>query len=351
MKDRYDLMVFIGRFQPFHAGHMDVIISAANKAKRVLVLVGSSHQPRTIKNPFTFEERKQMIEASVRARNPDLSSRLSIQPLHDHMYSDQQWATEVQQHVYAEVSTRKGDEFASIAVIGHTKDDSSYYLKMFPQWDLVEHDINEVIHATDIRSLIFEGKSAKFLVDAVPSGAINTVKEMLNPEGKLYDEYCLLRKEHDMINRYKQAWKAAPYAPTFVTTDAVVVQSGHVCLVQRKAAPGENLWALPGGFLEQTERIEDGAIRELIEETRIKVPAKVLRGNIKSWQVFDHPNRSLRGRTITHAALIELPPGPLPAIKGCDDAKQAKWVPIADVVEEMMFEDHYHIVQTMIGRL
>ena len=61
--------------------------------------------------------------------------------------------------------------------------------------------------------------------------------------------YDYLKQEHDYILGYRRAWEAAPYPPTFVTTDAVVVQSGHILLIQRKAAPGKGLWALPGGFL------------------------------------------------------------------------------------------------------
>jgi bifunctional NMN adenylyltransferase/nudix hydrolase len=81
-----------------------------------------------------------------------------------------------------------------------------------------------------------------------------------------------------MIEKYKESWKAAPFPPTFVTVDAVVVQSGHVLLVKRKAMPGAGLWALPGGFLNQEETLLDGAIRELKEETKIKVPVPVLKG-------------------------------------------------------------------------
>jgi bifunctional NMN adenylyltransferase/nudix hydrolase len=154
-----------------------------------------------------------------------------------------------------------------------------------------------------------------------------------------------------MIKKYKKSWEAAPYAPTFVTTDAVVVQSGHVLLIERGAAPGEGLWALPGGFINQDETIEDAALRELREETKVKVPLPVLRGSIKANRVFDKPDRDPRGRMITHAFLIELPPGELPAIKGSDDARHARWVPISDVEEAEMYADHYHIITYFLGRV
>ena len=163
----------------------------------------------------------------------------------------------------------------------------------------------------------------------------------------------MLVREYDFIKQYKSAWEAAPYAPTFVTVDAVVVQSGHVLLVRRRAEPGRGLYAIPGGFLDPGERIDDAVFRELREETKIKVPEPVLRGSVRAKEVFDAPNRSLRGRTITHAYLIELQPGALPKVKGSDDAEKAKWVPISvfERMENQMFEDHYHIINTLIGKL
>ena len=90
-------------------------------------------------------------------------------------------------------------------------------------------------------------------------------------------------------------------------------------------------------------------IRELREETGIKVPAPVLVGNIKDTKVFDAIDRSARGRTITHAFKIVLPDGPLPKVKGMDDAEKAQWIPIAEVKSDMTFDDHFDIIQWAIG--
>lgn len=61
----YNLAIVIGRFQPFHNGHMSVLIKAMSKADEVLVLVGSANKAPNIKDPFTFKERKQMIINSI----------------------------------------------------------------------------------------------------------------------------------------------------------------------------------------------------------------------------------------------------------------------------------------------
>ena len=71
--------------------------------------------------------------------------------------------------------------------------------------------------------------------------------------------------------------------------------------------------------------------------------------------VFDHPKRSMRGRTITHAFLFNLDDykTPLPQVVGNDDALEAIWMPFNDVQlnEEMFFEDHIHIINHFINRI
>ena len=344
MNYKYDTLVFIGRFQPFHIGHEQVIRTALTLADNVIVLIGSANQPRTIKNPWTYLERVGMIADGLNLSRMD-AGRVTYAPLPDASYNDQKWAANVQAVVDNITSAHreiKGQ--LKIGIIGHAKDSSSYYLKMFPQWEMVEHDMNEVISATDLRGIMFEGKNIRFIQGLLPSSVFDFVSSW-----RATPEFAVLLEEHIHIQKYKEAWKAAPYAPTFVTTDAVVVQSGHILLIQRRAAPGKGLWALPGGFLEQEEYLVDGMLRELREETKLKVPAPVLKGSIVNTRVFDKPDRSLRGRTITHAFLIQLPPGELPPVKKGSDAAEATWVPISDVKEELMFEDHHAIIQHMLG--
>lgn len=341
---KYNLLVFIGRFQPLHLGHKQVIQDALKVTDHLLILVGSAYQPRTIKNPFTFQERMEMILNSL---DPTEVNRVTIRPLRDYPYNDQKWAAEVQQTVY--VIEEMND---NIGIIGYDKDESSYYLRMFPQWEFVQVDYNDNIDATAVREIWLNPQSSNRLaLGALTASVFRWMFNEFPVTNK--KEHERLQREREHILSYKKQWSVAPYAPTFVTTDAVIIQSGHILLVQRKAQPGEGLWALPGGFLQQEETIEEGMIRELREETKLKVPDPVLRGSIKARKVFDYPNRSLRGRTITHAFLVELAPGKLPPVKGSDDAAKAKWVPLADFekMEEVMFEDHFYIINYFLGRV
>lgn len=350
MSDRYDLLVFIGRFQPFHIGHRRVVSLALEKCNNLLILVGSSYQPRTIKNPFTYDERHDMITFAL---DPQQISRTSIRPLRDYLYNDNRWMADVQHHVNVLTKDMKfigGRAEPKVGIIGYDKDDSSWYLKAFPQWDFIDvgRDYIDTIDATTIRNMWLSGQSPNFTSGALYAGNHEFIYNKFPKK-----EYERLTRELKVISDYKKPYIGMKYPVQFMTSDAVVIQSGHVLLVQRRSAPGEGLWALPGGYLNVNETFEQGMIRELREETKIKVPEPVLRGSIKASHVFDAPGRDLRGRIVTNAFLIELPPGPLPKVKGSDDAAKAKWIPLSEFekMEDQMFGDHHHIISYFLGRV
>lgn len=346
----YDLGVVIGRFQPFHNGHLNLIKNALKHSREVLVLIGSCHQPRTIKNPFTGGQRMEMIHGSLiedqlDGTELDVERRSFVERLHyeqltDYAYSDQDWIVQVQGFIEKHNRAYEG----KVAIFGHHKDDSSYYLDLFPQYDYVGVTPLDVMNATDLRYMYF----SKGLVAAdMPAHGQQIMRKF-----KSTQEYKDLVDEWNYIEDYKRPYSVLPFPPTFVTTDAVVLCGGHVLMVKRRFIPGKGLWALPGGFLNQNERTVDGAIRELLEETRIKYSKEDLINCIRNSRVFDKPDRSLRGRTITHAYLIQLQATKLPKVRGSDDAERAKWIPINKFLgmQEQIFEDHYSIVNFFLNR-
>lgn len=328
---KYDYVVYIGRFQPFHYGHVECIKKALEISNEVIVLVGSSFSARNVRNPFTYFERVEMITGHFN------TPRVHILPLRDYIYNDQPWIAEVQGRVASIVN----DPMKKIGIIGHMKDATSYYLNVFPQWERIDIPNLQLLNSTDIRVALYE--RAELRSELMPYASCRIVKTA-NLES--------LKEEWFFLKEYRKQFEQLKYPPTFVTTDAVVLCNGHLLLVKRRAQPGKGLWALPGGFIRGDERIADATIRELEEETKIKVPIKVIAGSVTKTQVFDAPSRSLRGRTITHASLIELKnEKTLPQVKGSDDAEKAKWVPLVDFLkmEEQMYEDHYHIVCCLLG--
>ena len=338
MSNQYKGAVFIGRFQPLHNGHMHNIETALQIADRLVIIVGSSLEPRTYKNPFTFQERKEMIMDSLPVQ---YKNRVTAVPVKDLIYNETKWAASVQEAVERELDTKH------VVLIGHEKDSSSYYLKNFPQWALYQTDISGDLNATDVRSLFFKQKPEfRYFNSVLPPQVIEFLNKFKSTEA--FTQVC---NERTFIEKYKQQFSSLPYPPVFVTTDAVVTCAGHVLMIKRKSYPGKGLYALPGGFLnaDSDSSVLSAMIRELREETRIAVPAPVLEGSINGTRVFDALNRSARGRTITHAFSIKLKDTTLPKVKGADDAVFAKWIPVANIRSEECFEDHYEIIQWAIS--
>ena len=90
MKRKYDLAIFIGRFQPLHNGHIQNIEKALEVADHVLVILGSANQPRTIKNPFTIEERRDLIKEIYP------TGRVAVRHVEDYLYQETRWVQSVQ---------------------------------------------------------------------------------------------------------------------------------------------------------------------------------------------------------------------------------------------------------------
>ena len=355
---KYDAIVYIGRFQPFHNGHLQTLKVALDQADEVIILLGSSNRAQNIRNPWTPAQREAMIRSVLKDEGIP-QKRVKVLPISDYPYNDNLWLSEVQSTVNVNVRCKLDSDEAKIGIIGFKRDHTSFYLDLFPQWERVEIDEHGKINATEIRNAIYE-TAGYFNFHTLVEGVRGDVPRAI---GHWLDEHFTaereslerLRSEFLHVKKYKQAWEAAPYQPTFLTVDAVVIQAGHILLVRRGAMPGEGLWALPGGFVNPNERIFDAAVRELIEETKIKVPERKIRGCMKAKDYFDDPERSLRGRTVTHGFYFELDavPDGLPKVKGSDDAVKAKWIPLAEFkkMESQMFEDHFSIVETLVGKL
>lgn len=349
MTKDYDLLVFIGRFQPFHNEHQRIIDIALKRAKHVLVLIGSSGKARTIRNPFTYAERSQMIIGAF----PQNQDNITTVPLYDKMYNDAAWTIQVQdavQEVALDIINgngfhNSGLKDAKIGLIGASKDHTSFYLKMFPQWDSVPVRIHNDTSSTEIRNNYFNYGVGFSHGITTPTNVHHFLENF-----SFTPTYTQLQEEYHFIVDYQTGWKAAPYPVKHMTVDAVVEQSGHILVVKRRSEPGKGLLALPGGHLNEFETMLDGAIRELREETMIKVPEPVLRGSIAAQRTFDDPYRSMIGRVITQAFHFKLrPETSLPRVKGSDDAEKAMWIPISELAEEDFFDDHFHIIQYFLG--
>lgn len=114
------------------------------------------------------------------------------------------------------------------------------------------------------------------------------------------------------------------YPRPAVTADVVVVTleaQPRVLLIRRKHDPFADCWALPGGFVNMEESLEDAARRELLEETGVCL------GTLEQLAAFGAPQRDPRGRVISVAFLARVDPGQVQP-RGGDDATEAAWHPL-----------------------
>jgi bifunctional NMN adenylyltransferase/nudix hydrolase len=340
---KYDFLTFIGRFQPYHLGHDVIVRKALTLSQNVIIVIGGTNRPRTIRNPWTADERVEMISRSF---SREEQYRLIFIKQKDYAYNDQKWLTTLQQAVYHEAYSRWKAGPYRLGLIGFAKDNTSFYLKMFPTWGNEDVEQQHIYAATDIRKNLFSGSGN--WDSQVPRSVENWIRKWMGRDSA-WKRLC---SEWNFIETYKEQWNNTPYPVTFNTVDAVVIQGGHILLIRRRSEPGKGLWALPGGFIQTDEFLLQAMLRELREETKIAVPENVLRGSIVKSQTFDNPFRSMRGRTITHAFYINLGQNKeldLPKVKGSDDAEKAVWVPLSEIKSETLFEDHYDIITAMIG--
>lgn len=360
----YDVCVFLGRFRPLHSQHLYVILEALRCGKIVVIIVGSAFSARTERNPFNFHEVVAMIRGAIPS---DMQDRLFIQPQRDRA-SNERWVIDVQTTVQTVMSNNDiagTNETAKIALIGCAKDDTTFYLDLFPDWDGIMVPQAIMLSATEIREGLFqEGGTVKSTL-----AWLNTTNYILPVSTRVFlrdfvesEDYRKLAKEIDYYRKYRKPYREfqqmmlrehgfEPEMP-LLTSDAVVIKSGKIALIERKHIPGAGLLALPGGFIQPGETHLKAVLRELREETRIKVPDAVLLGSLVHRERFEDRYRSSRGRVITEAFLFHLAPGgDFPRMSGRDDAKKAFWMPISEIRSEIMFDDHSSIIEKCLAVL
>lgn len=137
------------------------------------------------------------------------------------------------------------------------------------------------------------------------------------------------------------------YPRPAVSADCVVIDPAvnEILLIQRKNQPFRDMWAFPGGFLEENERIESAASRELLEETGLKNISLKLIG------AYSEPGRDPRTRVITLAYLAVVEKDSLAPVAG-DDAKGVQWFPLKNLPplafdHERILEDALHLLREL----
>ena len=408
----YDIVVLIGRFQPIHNGHLPAFQKATDLAPKVVCVIGSANKPSVPKNPFSNEERKNMILDTLTNNKGTefISDKLSFVSVEDTFYLKQEWFrrvkkevsqfeeevlekkkklynniigsltsdltdagldvnnlhelkmhlslnghyTEISQKIKAYQSAVKESETCNIAVLGHLKDPSSEYLNGFASWDKIDIGpwVGDFEHDKPISATdirdLWFSGKLSFARSNISTPVYNT---MLNwPEVDFLD----LQEDWNIVNKYKIDNQKTEHEVQFLTTDAVVIHGDEILLVKRGNFPGRGLWSLPGTFKYNNETFFDGCIRGLLEKTRIKLQERVLRGSFKEEKMFDYPDRSPRGTIVSMVYSFVLDPSQTrPIVHAQNNAIEAWWFPLAEILKmrDKMFEDHLDMIEFMTSRI
>lgn len=201
LADKPNLCVFIGRFEPFHIGHERVVREGLERAERMVVFVGSANEARSFRNPFNAAERIKMIKDTF-GDDP----RLIVLPLEDSNYDINEWVERTYATVdgiWAQITTQNPDapQQPSVALIGHDKDATSYYLGLFPKWSFIDVPQHAMLSATTIREAYFgtiqiafdlldeQNEAAKAVRNAKPAPR----NHMVQARQYLFHQHCAER--------------------------------------------------------------------------------------------------------------------------------------------------------------
>lgn len=328
----FDSAVLLSSFEPFLNHHRDAIDAALARAPRLILLLGSARAARTLRHPWTAEERIEMIRAALPAQ---VQARIDIRPLADHLYNVTLW-----QRALQETLVDLTDAPARVLQVGPAGG-----TPLLPGFHYAVVMQRPALDFLPLRGAAL-GDDPNALAALAPPSTIACLRRW-----RAEDWFAMLQREYRYIHDFRKSWAVAPYPPTLVTTDALVLHEGHLLLIERAREPGKGLWALPGGFVEENETLLVSCLRELYEETGLDLRTRSDLIERPRMRTYDAPHRSMRGRMITHVYRFDLHDAQRPAVAGGDDASHARWIPLARVMrmEREIFEDHFHMIRELIG--
>lgn len=302
--------LFVGRFQPFHLGHLSVVKQIENDpdVEKILICVGSSQEANTPINPFSYSERAQMITDTLRNK---IKKPFAVFGIPD-VYNDEKWQKLMD--IFA-------PEKFSIVYTGND------WVKRILEKENVQirrPDYEHLTCGTEVRELM---KSGEEWQDLVPEEVISLIKNIRGVE---------------RISR-RFGYRLSPA----VTADIIInFRDQGVVLIQRKEKAGDPnslKWAVPGGHVDYgKETVEETAQREAKEETNLDISIS----QEDQFRQYSDPDRDPRGHYVTMVYHTRVDEGEL---KAGDDAVDIKVFPWDQIPKDLAF-DHNRFLKDYIGR-
>lgn len=307
--DGKDCNVLIGRFQPLSLDAEAAIRRALSAHGEATIAFTGANRPRSVNDPFTFEERRSMLEAAFPDELAD--GRLRALALDSYGYD-----------------AALNDE--ALAAIG-------------PSTAISDPDDHPSRRA-DALDRLFKAPSGKGLSVAVAKW----LSDFMTTKARK-----ALEDELDTIFDVRRRYGSGPHK----TADAICTYGDEVLLIRRANAPFKGMLAIPGGIVDKGEDAFDAAARELSEEALPGASGRQMNAEtIKSFatspeaRVYGEEGRDPRGSYNAHAYHFDFSPlGNRPSVKAGDDARHADWYSRWSLRPEEVAFDHFAMLHDVIG--
>lgn len=315
--------LWIGRYQTFHNGHVDGAKQIQESGiEKLIIGIGSAEQKNTLKNPFTFDERKNMVQLAL---EDELDIPFEIFPIPD-TNSDEQWTQYILDNIPKNNSSSEQKPISNgwqDKVI--EKKDSGFDIvysgnphvkNCFKNYNTQSLDENRIpLSASTLREKI--GKDEN-IIGHVPEKVIQYLSQI------------------DATQRLKNLMPN-PRNP-FPTADGIVeLEGGKIVLIERENPPYG--WALPGGFMEYGDSGKQTAIKEVKEETGLEFEVEKFLGE------YSDSNRDPRQHNLS---LVYVGKGS-GILQANDDAKDSMIVTPYQAMKMDLAFDHKEIIKDYVN--
>ena len=336
--ESFDVTVFIGRFQPIHLGHLHTIRLALNNSRLLFIIMGSYKSARSIRQPWSVEERIKFIQKCL---TKEEKKRIVFLPIRDRLYSEIVWT----QNIIHEVTRCAEQKFnslkpLSVALIGHNKDATSYYLKQFPNWKFIETGNFQNINSTDFRKTYFCEKNSHY--HFIPNQIKTELKKFRNTK-----EFLNLKLDYLFVEKNK-------IKDNEMSCTSCFVQWGnYILLVKRNQYPGKNLFSLPEDFCNKNDNQKNKAFAFLKEKTNIQIEHENLDIHFVKSQNFNYADRNALVKCENSVFYYKLNKEESPKVTTGKNVCDAIWLSLDDFNknEEYFYSDHFQIIQSLLGRI
>jgi len=294
--------LFLGRFQPFHFGHLGVVKRISEECESLIIGIGSANKSHTRNNPFTFDERKMMIDLSLEREKISNCAVVAIDDINNYP----KWV--------------------------------SHVLDSVPKFDVL-YTGNPLVRK------LFEDKGYKVEVIEKPEDSIkretsaSKVRKMMKDDEK-WEDLCPdgTREVIDVIKgagRVKSTFR--PKTPLSAADSIIELYNEKdellgIPLIERKYPPLG--WAIPGGFQDVGESLERTAIREAKEEISLDITL------VHQLKTYSDPERDPR-RHVNSTVFVAKSYG---TPKAADDAKTVKVFSLDELKDLELAFDHNKIL-------